>query len=91
MGMNLFKLFDTEEAKIKREIMKRAIKIAEDTYRKEVMFNSLQANDLHYAIIFDLIKTAQYTGSVSITLKDGTKIEIRDDARGTLNKLDQVF
>lgn len=88
MGM---KLFETEESKIKKEIFKRAMQIAEETYRKDVMFKSLETSDLHYAILYDLIKAAQFTGSVTVTLKDGTRIDIRDDARTGLNKLDQVF
>lgn len=86
-------LFNSEEKKIKREILKRAMAIAEEHYRKDVMFKSLQASDFHYAILFDLMKAAQLTGKVTVEMKDGTKIVIEDDRRGELNRLDgaQLF
>jgi hypothetical protein len=79
--------FMSEEKKIKAEIYKKAMAMAEDAYQKEIMFKSLQASDLHYAIIQDLMKAAQLTGLVTITLKDGSviKIENKGEARQQLN------
>lgn len=79
--------FMSEEKKIKREIYRKAKAMAEDAYQKEIMFKSLQTSDLHYAIIQDLMKAAQLTGLVTITLKDGSviKIENKENAREQLN------
>ena len=66
----------TEEQKIKKQIYSRAMAMAEDSFKKEIMFRTLQASDLHYAIIQDLMKAASLTGSVTITLKDGAVIKI---------------
>lgn len=82
-------IFSSEDRKIRKEIKKRAFAIAEEHYRKEVMFQSLQSSDFHYAILFDLMKAAQLTGKVTVEMKDGTKILIEDDKRAELNKLDQ--
>lgn len=80
-------MFGSEERKIKKQIFANAMKMAEDAYKKDVMFRTLQASDLHYAIIQDLMKAAQLTGLVTIKLKDGTeiKIENKSDVRGELN------
>jgi hypothetical protein len=82
--------FNSEERKLKKQIFDRARAMAEDSYKKEIMFRSLQASDLHYAIIQDLMKAATMTGIVTITLKDGSviKIENRQDARADLNRID---
>jgi len=86
----MFNLFDTEEKKIKRAIYKRAEEMAKQTYEKDVMFRSLQASDLHYAIIEDLMKAAKLTGEVEIKLKDGSVIKIKnDEARSSLSRLDE--
>ncbi len=71
-------MFWTEEAKIKREIRRNALKLAEEQYRKDVAFRSLRSSDLHYAIIQDIMQAAKFTGLVLIELKDGTKIRIED-------------
>jgi hypothetical protein len=84
--------FDTEEKKIKRQIIANAMKMAEDAYKKDVMFRTLQASDLHYAIIQDLMKAAALTGKVTIKLKDGTEIVIENkEAREQLNEATQLF
>ena len=86
--------FESEEKKIKRQIMERAKAMAEETYKKDLMFRTLQASDLHYAIIEDLMKSAKLVGEVTIKLKDGTEIKIKSDdqTRENLNKLDnQLF
>jgi hypothetical protein len=82
-----------DEMKIKARIRKQAMQMAEESYKKDVMFRTLQASDLHYAIIQDLMKAAQLTGLVTITLKDGTtiKIENKEDARAELNRSEQLF
>jgi hypothetical protein len=86
-------MFNSEERRIKKQIMDRAKAMAEETYRKDVMFRSLQASDLHYAIIEDLMKSAKLVGEVVIKLKDGTEIKIKsDDNRQELNRIDnQLF
>jgi len=80
----------TEEDRIRKEIYAKAMKMAEESYHKEIMFRTLQASDLHYAIIQDLMKAASFTGLVTITLKDGTaiKIESKDGPRDRLSQLD---
>lgn len=76
------------EKQIKKDIMKRAIAMATDAYEKDVLFKSLQASDLHYAIIEDMIKAANMTGKVTIKLKDGSEIVIEGkDDREELNQL----
>jgi hypothetical protein len=89
--MNSF--FNSEEKKIKKQIIANALRMAEESYKKDVMFRTLQANDLHYAIIQDLMKAAQLTGLVTIKLKDGTeiKIENRQDARNELNRQGELY
>jgi len=87
---NIFKK-DSDEQKLKKQIYERALAMAEDSYKKELMFRSLQASDLHYAIIEDLMKAAKLTGEVIITLKDGATVKIvnkEPDYRADLNKLD---
>jgi hypothetical protein len=66
----------TKEARIRAEIRRNALKLAEEQYRKDVAFRSLQSGDLHYAIIQDLMNAAKLTGLVTIKLKDGTEIKI---------------
>jgi hypothetical protein len=84
--------WNTEERKIKKAIIANALKMADDAYKKDVMFRTLQASDLHYAIIQDLMKAANLTGKVTIELKDGTKIVIENkEAREQLNELNQLF
>ena len=61
---------------IKAEIDARAQKIAEEAYTKEVMFQHLQEQKLTYAIFWDLMQAANFAGKVTITLADGSKIEI---------------
>jgi len=89
----MFNFFKSEDQKIKAEIYRKALAMAEDAYKKEVMFRTLQASDLHYAIIQDLMKAAQLTGLVTITLKDGSviKIENKEDARAQLNAGDSLY
>ena len=89
----MFNIFKSEDQKIKKQIYDKAMAMAEEAYHKEVMFRTLQASDLHYAIIQDLMKAAQLTGLVTITLKDGSviKIENKEDARAQLNSSDSVF
>lgn len=83
--------WNTEERKIKKAIIANAMKMADDAYKKDVMFRTLQASDLHYAIIQDLMKAANLTGKVTIELKDGTKIVIENkEARQQLNE-SQLF
>ena len=88
-----FKKKLTAEEQIKQNIIDRAMAMAEETYKKDVMFRSLQASDLHYAIIEDLMKAAKLTGVVVIKLKDGTEIKIESkEDREHLNRLDgQLF
>jgi hypothetical protein len=89
--MNSF--FNSEEKKIKKQIIANALRMAEDSYKKDVMFRTLQASDLHYAIIQDLMKAAQLTGLVTIKIKDGTeiKIENRQEARSELNRQGELY
>jgi len=79
-----------EERKIKKQIKDNALRMAEESYKKDLMFRTLQSSDLHYAIIQDLMKAAQLTGLVTIKLKDGTEIKIENkvDARTELNRED---
>ena len=73
-------MFFTPEAKIRKEIERRAYEqakvLASEAYAKDVAFRSLQASDLHYAIIQDLIQAAKLTGRVTVKLKDGSEIII---------------
>ena len=71
-------MFNSDEKKIKAEILKRAKLIAEENYRKEIMFQAFQASDLHYAILIDLMKVAKINGRVSITFKNGDTVVIED-------------
>ncbi len=71
-------MFWTEEAKIKREIRRNALKLAEEQYHKDIAFRALKSSDLHYAIIQDLMHAAKFTGLVTIEFKDGTKMRIED-------------
>lgn len=81
-------MFGKSERQIKRDIMKRAEQIATEAYEKEVMFKSLSASDLHYAIISDMIQAANLTGKVVIKMKDGTEIVIEGNKeREELNRL----
>jgi type III secretion system FlhB-like substrate exporter len=84
-------IFNSEEKRIKKQIMDRAKAMAVETYKKDLMFRTLQASDLHYAIIEDLMKSANLVGEVVIKMKDGTEIKIKsdDNARANLNKMDQ--
>lgn len=86
----MFGLFQklSEEQKVKKEIMARAMKIAEEAYHKEIMFKTLQASDLHYAILYDLMKASHMTGRVVVKMKDGTEILIESaKERDQLNAL----
>jgi hypothetical protein len=80
----------TEEQRLKEQIFKRAQEMAQQTFEKEIAFKSLQASDLNYTIIQDLIKAARLTGLVTIKFKDGTevKIESKDD-RTQLNQISE--
>jgi len=83
--------FNSEEAKIKRAIYRKAQAMAHEAYEKDVMFRTLQSTELHYAIIQDLMKAAQLTGTVTIKMKDGTEIKIeskQEDTRSELNRID---
>ena len=83
--------FNSEERKIKKAIMDKAMAMANETYTKDVMFRTLQSSELHYAIIQDLMKAAQLTGTVTIKMKDGTEIKIeskQEDTRSELNRID---
>ena len=81
-----------DEWKIKQRIRGQALAMANESYKKDVMFRALQSSDLHYAIIQDLMKAAQLTGLVTIKLMDGTeiKIENKENAREQLN-VGQLF
>lgn len=85
--------FNSEERKIKKAIFDRAKAMAKESYQKDVMFRTLQASELHYAIIQDLMVAAKYTGSVVVELKDGTKINFvskEQDPRSRLEELDRM-
>lgn len=83
----------TEEEKIKEGIVKRALELAEQTYRKDVMFRTLQESEFTYAIMTDLMQAAKLTGRVTITFKTGTEVVIEnldrypDNPREALEKL----
>lgn len=80
------------ERQIKKEIKARAMKMASDAYEKEVMFTALQAGDLNYAIMEDLIQAANMTGSVVIKWRDGTTATIKGkDERAELNNGTQLY
>jgi hypothetical protein len=90
--MGLFK--KTDEYHIKKQIMERAKKMAEEAYYKEVAFKSLQGTTLNYTIIADLVKAANFTGKVEIQFADGTKVMITDTSvspRQALNDGAQYF
>jgi hypothetical protein len=83
----------SKEYKIRAEIKRNALKLAEEQYRKDVAFRSLQSTDLHYAIIQDLMQAARLTGRVTIKLADGTeiKIESKDDRDDLNDKSRELF
>jgi len=68
-----------EQRKIRKEVYKNAIKLADETYKKEIEYRKLTTLDLNYGIIQDLIKSAKFVGKITINLKDGTSIDIVDD------------
>jgi hypothetical protein len=81
----------THEEKIRREIRRKAFAhakaTADEAYAKDVAFRALQASDLHYAIIQDMITAAKLAGSVTIKLRDGA--EIRIDSRSDRDQLNE--
>lgn len=87
-------LFNSTEKKLKKQIMDRAIAMAEQAYQKDFMFRDLQARDLNYAIIKDLMHAAKLTGKVTIKLhgKDGSPsadvIIENVEQREELNRMD---
>lgn len=82
----------SKDDQIKKEIMDRAIIIAEEAYKKEVMFKTLTGSDMHYAIIYDLMKAAQLTGKVTLKFKDGTDIVIENtNPRDELNEQSLLY
>lgn len=91
--MPWFKKALTEEEKIRQGIFQRAHELAEQTYKKDVMFRTLQESEFTYAIMQDLMKTAKLTGRVTITFKTGTEVVIEnldrypDNPREALEKL----
>lgn len=86
-------LFKSEEEKIKEGIVKRALELAEQTYKKDVMFRTLQESDFTHAIMQDLMKSARLTGRVTIKFTNGTEVVIEnldrypDNPREELEKL----
>ena len=91
--MAFFGLFKSEEEKIKEGIVKRALDLAEQTYKKDVMFRTLQESDFTHAIMQDLMKSARLTGRVTIKFVNGTEVVIEnldrypDNPREELEKL----
>lgn len=91
--MAFFGLLKTEEEKIKDGIVKRALDLAEQTYKKDVMFRTLQESDFTHAIMQDLMKAAKLTGRVTIKFVNGTEVVIEnldrypDNPREELEKL----
>jgi len=91
--MAFFGLFKSEEEKIKEGIVKRALELAEQTYKKDVMFRTLQESDFTHAIMQDLMKGAKLTGRVTIKFVNGTEVVIEnldrypDNPREELEKL----
>ena len=91
--MAFFGLFKSEEEKIKEGIVKRALELAEQTYKKDVMFRTLQESDFTHAIMQDLMKSARLTGRVTIKFVNGTEVVIEnldrypDNPREELEKL----
>jgi len=80
------------ERQIKREIKARAMQMASDAYEKEVMFQTLQAGDLNYSIIEDLITAANLTGEVVIKFKDGPEVTIKSKkGRDELNNNSEFY
>lgn len=83
----------TEEEKIRQGIFDRAMQMAEQTYKKDVMFRTLQESDFTYAIMTDMMKAAKLTGRVTIKFINGTEAVIEnadrypDDPRKALEDL----
>lgn len=55
----------------------RAYKAIEAEEVKQKQFDALQATPLNYAIIRDLINSASNGVDITVTLVDGTKLEIK--------------
>jgi len=68
----------SEEEKIKKAIVDRALEVAEQTYKKDVMFRTLQESDFTYAIMNDLMKAAKLTGKVTVKFVNGTEVVIEN-------------
>ena len=68
----------SEEEKIKKAIVDRALEVAEQTYKKDVMFRTLQESDFTYAIMNDLMKAAKLTGKVTVKFINGTEVVIEN-------------
>ena|SRR5712691_9986754 len=91
--MGLFKR--SAEAQIKHDIYARARAMADQAYQKDVMFRNLQASDLNYAIIKDLMQSAALVGKVTIKMHDlqgkpTAEIVIESTGqRAELNRLDE--
>jgi len=88
--MAIFGLFKSEEEKIKEGIVKRALELAEQTYKKDVMFRTLQESDFTHAIMQDLMKSARLTGRVTIKFVNGTEVVIENLDRYTDNPREEL-
>lgn len=87
-----------EERKMRQEITARVMEATMAEIKKQQAYQKLTAQTLNYDILWDLIKTAQFTGRVEIKLADGTLVNLIDDtaeARQALNRkphdLDGLF
>ena len=59
-----------QEWKVKNEIKRNAMRMAEEHYKKDVQKRRLEMSDLSMPIIQDLMQAAHFAGKVTIKMRD---------------------
>lgn len=72
--MNMFK-----KSKLDKEVKKRILEAAEEAAEKQMKFEDLSSRPLNYDIIEDLIRSAAQGVRIDVTLKDGSKLSIKQE------------
>lgn len=76
------------EWKVKNEIKRNAMRMAEEHYKKDVQKRKLEMSDLSFPIIQDLMQAAHFAGKVTLKFRDGTEMVI--EPKPERQQLDEI-